>query len=92
MEVSVVDSSGALVYSANNAIHFELTGKGRIIGLDSGDIRSHESFKASERIAYQGRGLVLIQSTSQAGTIQLKATASGLLEDKITVTVSPAKR
>ncbi len=92
VEVSVVDSNGALVYSAGNTIHFELTGRGRIIGVDSGDIRSHESFKASARNAYQGRCLVLIQSTPQAGTIQLKATASGLLEDKIAVTASPAKR
>jgi beta-galactosidase len=67
-------------------------GKGRIIGADSGDIRSHESFQASARNAYQGRCLVIIQSARQAGKIQLKATSTGLIEGQIAVTLSPAKR
>lgn len=92
VEVSVVDSAGNTVYSADNMISFEIVGRGRIIGVDSGDIRSHESFKASSRKAFQGKCLVIVQSTPEAGTIQLKATASGLLEGKITIATSTANR
>ncbi|MBZ5498146.1 MAG: DUF4982 domain-containing protein [Acidobacteriia bacterium] len=92
VEVVLVDGAGNPVFSADDAISFKIAGKGRIIGVDSGDIRSHESFKAPSRKAYQGRCLVIIQSTAEPGTIQLKATAPGLAEDRITISATAPKR
>jgi len=92
VEVSLVDSAGTLVNSANSLVTFEISGKGRIIGVDSGDIRSHESFKAASRQAYQGRCLVIVQSTPEAGTIRLKATSPGLAGDQIAITTSAKKQ
>jgi len=86
VEVAVVDAAGNTIPSAADAIDFEISGPGRIIGVDSGDQRSHESFKASSRQAYQGRCLVIIQSRAIPGAITLKATASGLSTDQITIT------
>jgi len=92
VEVCVVDNEGNAVYSADNLISFELTGKGRILAVDSGDIRSHESFRIPSRKAYQGKCLVIVQSTQEAGPIQLKATSPGLREAAITITVAPKRR
>ncbi len=92
VEVSLVDSAGNPVYAAEDKISFEISGKGRILGLDSGDIRSHESFKAASRTAYQGRCLVILQSTSEAGTIRLRATAPGLLGDQIEIKTAAIKK
>jgi len=86
VEVTVVDAGGNTVPSATDAISFEISGPGRILGVDSGDQSSHESFRANSRKAYQGRCLVIVQSLSHPGTITLKATASGLAADQITIT------
>lgn len=90
VEVSVVDAAGNVVPSAADTISFEISGPGRILGVDSGDQNSHESFKADSRKAYQGRCLVIVQSLSNPGSITLKATASELSADQITIT--PASR
>ncbi len=85
VEVSVTDSDGNLVYAADNQVHFELTGPGRVIGVDSGDQRSHEDFKANTRKAYHGQCLVIIQSISSRGKIGLTATADGLRAGTLTI-------
>lgn len=40
--VAVVDAQGRLVPTAQNRIHFELSGPGRILGVGNGDPSSHE--------------------------------------------------
>jgi beta-galactosidase len=76
--VNAADAAGVPVYTANQEITFELSGPGRIIGLDTGDIASHENFKGNTRKLYRGKCLVIVQSTLEPGTITLKASASGL--------------
>jgi beta-galactosidase len=90
VEVFVTDDSGETVYSATDTIQFEVAGQGRILAVDSGDIRSHEDFRVPARKAYQGRCLVLLQSGSAAGRIVLKATAPGLRGDTILIENSAA--
>jgi beta-galactosidase len=90
VEVSVVDAAGNTVTSANDTVHFEISGPGRIIGVDSGDQTSHESFKAPARAAFHGKCLVIVQSNATPGSISLKATAPGLAAGQIDVTSQPA--
>jgi beta-galactosidase len=92
VEVSVVDDEGNVIYSADNLINFELMGKGRILIVDSGDIRSHESFRIPARKAYQGKCLVIVQSSQEAGPIRLRATSPGLRETTIDITAVPKRR
>jgi beta-galactosidase len=92
VEISVVDAEGKLVYEADNQIEFELTGPGRIIAVDSGDIRSHESFQVPARKAYHGKCLAIMQSTTKSGRIRLRASFPGLIEDEITFTASAVAR
>jgi hypothetical protein len=88
--VNVTDEAGVPIYAAQDQVNFELTGPGRIIGVDSGDMRSHESFQAPTRKLFQGKCLVIIQSTQKAGTIKLTATATGLTPATATVTARSA--
>jgi hypothetical protein len=88
VEVSVTDEAGVPIYAAQDQVNFELTGPGRIIGVDSGDMRSHESFQAPTRKLYQGKCLVIIQSTQKTGAIKLTASAVGLASHQILITSS----
>jgi beta-galactosidase len=76
--VKVVDKNGTLVPAADNLIKFEVTGQGFIAGVDSGNQISHESFKASQRKAFHGMALAIVQAKPKAGRIVLKATADNL--------------
>jgi len=78
INVSVVDARGRVVPTADNLIHFELSGAGKIIGVGNGDPSSHEPDEAKQRKAFNGLAQVIIQSVPQAGAIQLTASSSGL--------------
>ncbi len=78
--IVLLDKDGNIVPKANNLIKFELVGLGDIVGVDNGLQTSLESFKASERKAYNGQCLVVIQSKKTAGKVVLKARTEGVAE------------
>jgi beta-galactosidase len=76
--VKIVDTQGNLVPGADNKVQFKLNGEGTIAGVDNGSETSMESFKASERKAFNGLALAVIQSKEKAGIILLTATSPNL--------------
>jgi beta-galactosidase len=78
VEVKILDSQGRLVPTADNDVVFELQGEGKIIGLDSGNPISHESYKGNRRRAFNGLCLAIVQSTAQPGQIRLNVSAPGI--------------
>jgi beta-galactosidase len=85
VKVEIIDASGLLVPAANDTVSFELTGAGRIIGVDNGQPDSHEPYLASQRRAFNGLALVLVQSSGQPGNMTLSATAPGLAGSRIEI-------
>jgi beta-galactosidase len=76
--VDVVDANGIIVPNADNPVKFQLEGSGIIAGVDNGDPVSHESFKASQRKAFHGKCLVVVQSGEKPGIVKLTASSEGL--------------
>jgi beta-galactosidase len=74
----VQDDHGRVVPSAENVITFEVQGEGKLIGVDNGDPRSHESFKAKQRAAFSGLCLAIVQSNSTGGPIRVTASSPSL--------------
>ena len=83
--VKVLDAQGTLVPYADNLIHFNISGEGKVAGVDNGLQTSMESFKSNERKAYHGLCLVVIQSDEKAGRITVKATSDNLKESAIVI-------
>ena len=75
---SVVDSQGRVVPVAQNLITFHVSGSGRLIGVGNGDPSSHEADKASQRQAFNGLCVAIVQATKLAGQISVQATSPGL--------------
>ena len=84
--VDIVDKAGNISPEADNLVQFEIIGPGKIIGVENGDITDFASMKASQRKAFKGKCLVMVQATGQAGTIQLKAVSKGLKNNNVTIT------
>jgi len=76
--VKILDANNVIVPYAENLINFDITGEGKIVGVDNGLQTDLDSFKANHRKSFNGLCLAVIQSTEQAGQITLKATSEGL--------------
>ena len=81
--VQIEDDRGRVVPEADNLIVFDIQGEGRIIGVDNGNPRSHEGFKAKQRKAFNGLCLAIVQSTSKAGAIRITASSPSLEPDAL---------
>jgi beta-galactosidase len=84
--VAILDAQGRVVPTADNEVSFEIRGGGKIIGVDNGNPLSHESFKDQRRKAFNGLCLAIVQSTGEAGPIQITAASPGLRSGGVTVT------
>ena len=73
--VSMKDSDGNLVPNANHSINFEITGGGKIVGVDNGYQANLESFKASSCKLYNGKCIVIVQSNTTKEAITLTASS-----------------
>jgi len=87
--VTIADKDGTLVPRTKNHIKFEISGPGKILAVDNGDATSFEPFQASERNAFNGLALVIVQSTKEAGRIVLKAASPGLKSGEIVIRTDP---
>ncbi len=76
--IEILDENGTLVPKADNLVEFTVGGPGKIIGVDNGSQISHEPFKANKRKAFNGKCLVVVQSTEESGQITLTAKSEGL--------------
>ena len=88
VEIDVVDAQGILVPQANNTITFTISGPGMIVGVDNGDATNHESYKGTSHTAFSGKVLAIVQSTTTAGTISLKASSGSLTASTATITTA----
>ena len=83
--IEILDADGIPVPTANNRIQFEVSGPGKIVGVDNGDPTSHESFKAEQRKSFNGKALLIVQSTEETGEITVTATSEGLPTQTISI-------
>ncbi len=83
VEVRLVDESGLLVPDDDRTIDFELTGPGRILGLDNGDLECEEPYQGRTRTTRAGRCLAIVQAARQAGTLELTASTGDFSPTRI---------
>ncbi|WP_207531625.1 DUF4982 domain-containing protein [Desertivirga arenae] len=76
--VSVVDKDGNACATANNQLNFKVSGNGTYRAACNGDASSLEQFHLPTMKLFSGKLVVLVQSTSKAGDIQLRVEGKGL--------------
>jgi beta-galactosidase/beta-glucuronidase len=81
--VEVTDAAGNLVPSSEHEISCRIEGPARLMGLENGDLASHEDYKGNKRKAFRGKWLAYIQ-VEKPGPVKVILSAPGLDE---TVTV-----
>ncbi len=89
INVSIVDAQGRAVPNADNKVTFALSGPGVVIGVGNGDPSCHEPDKASERSAFNGLCMAIMQSRRDtAGPISVTVSSPGLETAVVEVTAA----
>ncbi len=86
VEISVADKDGAPVGNARNRVKVEVSGAGRLVGLDNGDSTDYDSYKGDNRRLFSGKLLAMIQSTLDEGDITVKVSSEGLESAELKLT------
>lgn len=85
LEISAEDKDGSFVANANNRVNVEVSGAGRLIGLDNGDSTDFEQYKGKSRRLFMGKLLAIIAAKTAAGDISVKVTSKSLPDSEITL-------
>lgn len=64
IRISVRDAEGYPVENANNRIFVQVTGGGRLLGLDNGDSTDFENYQNQDRRLFSGKLLAVVERTS----------------------------
>lgn len=88
LDVAVVDSKGHVVPTASNLVHFLATGPAHVDGVGNGDPACHEPDKASQRSAFNGLCMAVIQANETAGPATVTVTSPGLKSATIPLRVT----
>lgn len=88
--VDILDEDNNFVPDNNQKLIFTLEGEGRIVGVDNGNQADTQSFRIDDpmratRNAFNGKALVIIQSTKRAGDIRLQVKGIGIETNTITL-------
>ena len=83
--VTVVDAQGRVVPTADNAVHFDVSGAGYVAGVGNGNPSDHDPDKSSDRHAFNGLCMVVVGAKATAGEIRLTANAPGLKSANLTL-------
>src|SRR5262249_7230393 len=66
--VTLFDEKGRVVFDSSNQITFQLKGNGRILGVSNGNPADHDPEHATQRNAFHGHCIAVIQAGSQPGS------------------------
>ena len=92
IQIEILDKDGYIVPVADNLVQFSIEGNGKIIGVDNGNPRDHDSYKLPQRKAFNGFALAIVRSVLKPGTIKITATSDGLKSDSVVIESVTGKR
>ena len=78
LEVNILDAEGNFVPHAGNMLEFALSGPAKNIGLDNGDPFDLSSTKLNVRRVFNGKALMILQSTGEKGEVEVEIKGKGL--------------
>ena len=88
IELELRDESGNLVIEGNSAITVDIAGPAKLLGLESGDLASHEDYRSATRNTYNGKLLAYVQLSGKAEPVTLKLSSPGL--KPVIISIRPA--
>ncbi len=85
IEITALDKNGVEVGNASNRVKVEISGAGRLVGIDNGDSTDYDSYKGDNKRLFSGKLLCMVRSDMTVGEIRVKAISKGLEPAEITL-------
>jgi len=86
--INIVDKHGLPVNKADNLIKVEILGNGRLLGMESGNLTSHEDYQADSRKALNGKLLAYIKVVNEHRAVRVIFKSPGLKSKEISINAS----
>ncbi|WP_375103872.1 glycoside hydrolase family 2 TIM barrel-domain containing protein [Paenibacillus sp. RS8] len=83
VEITMEDEMGHTVENANNRVQVQVSGAGRLIGLDNGDSTDYDPYKGTSRRLFSGKLMAIVAASLEAGTITVEVTSGGVEGSKL---------
>ncbi len=78
LDISAYDDKGVFVANARNRVNVEVSGAGRLVGLDSGDSTDYDEYKSTSKKLFGGKLLAIIAGKNYGGDINVKVFSAGI--------------
>lgn len=78
VEISTVDENGTFVANGRSRMNVEVSGSGRLVGLDNGDSTDFEQYKGTCRKLFSGKLCAIVAARTEPGDIIIKVTSPSL--------------
>lgn len=85
VDISAYDENGTFVANAKNRVNVEVSGAGRLVGIDSGDSTDYDEYKATSKKLFGGKLLAMIAGKDHGGEINIKVSSDGLPDARLTL-------
>lgn len=85
--LQLFDENGVPVRINDRVVNATVEGTGKLLGIDSGEMRRAYRFNSHELPTYQGRCMLVIQAGRSKGMMSVKVCVEGLPEQTITIKV-----
>lgn len=76
--IELVDDKGVVVPTTDQNITVEVSGNGRLLGVDNGDLRRENSYAGNNVKTYFGKAMAVVQAGRSKGAVQVKVMAEQL--------------
>lgn len=88
--IGATDAEERFVANANNRVEVEVTGAGRLVGLDNGNSTDYDQYKGTSKRLFGGKLLAVIAAKFIAGDIYVKVSSKGLASKELVLKAIPA--
>ncbi len=90
IEITALDKDGVEVGNASNRVKVEVSGAGRLVGIDNGDSTDYDSYKGDNKRLFSGKLLCMVRSDMTVGEIRVKAISRGLASAETVLSAVPS--
>jgi beta-galactosidase len=91
VEIAMEDEAGCPVENANNRVQVEVSGAGRLLGLDNGDSTDYDPYKGLSRRLFSGKLMAVIGAALTPGGITVRVSSTGMESRSLELEALPSE-
>lgn len=89
VEITMEDEQGNIVENASNRVEVQVTGAGRLLGLDNGDSTDYDPYKGTSRRLFSGKLMAIIGASLTPGDITVTVSSKGMKDQVLQLASLP---